>query len=67
MTCLWLIISLSVMQSLSETEGPQSPTLYVSYQSLLQTEIAFQEPILPSFVIALNNYFELKILYKAWL
>lgn len=53
------------MQCLSETEGPQSPRLYVSYQSLLQTEIAFQDPILPGFVIALNNYFELKILSKA--
>lgn len=54
------------MQCLSETEELQSPRLYVSYQSLLQTEIALQDPILPGFVIALSNYFELKILSKAW-
>lgn len=47
-------------------EELQSPRLYVSYQSLLQTEIALQDPILPGFVIALSNYFELKILSKAW-
>lgn len=54
------------MQCLSETEELQSPRLCVSYQSLLQTEIALQDPILPGFVIALSNYFELKILSKAW-